>query len=613
MKNAAPVVSCLLMLGWASLVAAQPPERESEPTEGVEEGGSGDDMLGADEIAAPASTYDDAEEIEDAPPPPPPPVPPRPAQPPPPSATDEGEGAPSASGGSTDIPINFELHGYYRARLVTTDSQPVPGPSTGRDAAAQAAYGFMRLRLDPAIVFGSDRDQPVAALRAQIDALDNVVFGDNARAMGTPLFAADPTATTILSGQPTDYFFLRRLWLEFLTPIGQIRIGRQPSQGGLGLLFNDGNGFRNDFGDALSGTTYDRILFATRPISIVNALTRGDARPTPLIFAIAYDWLAEDTLGVGAVPGPRSSSPFAWLTGGEDDVWQTSLVLVWDEADFNSSVNARDELMAGLILTHRGQDSTSSNIYIGDLFWRLRWSAFGRRAPQIYTEGELYTIQGSTYGVALFSPTGSVDPVTGRTGARGGANIWGGAARIGVDDPIWSARVESGFSTGQHGSITSVGTYDTLTQRPNNASYQVGLLLYPVALAVRTANAYTPTFDALWSGGGVWNSVYFLPQVRVRPLPGLELIGQFLIAFADQTDGIVLANTNATGDTSCLFAGEQCLLGWEADLAIKLSWGPHDELRWSNELGIMNAGPALGPKLANSLLWTAQSRIAFVF
>src|SRR5690606_5690126 len=269
-----------------------------------------------------------------------------------------------------------------------------------------------------------------------------------------------------------------------------------------------------DFGDAYDGTTFDRILFATRPLTIFNSLTRGDSRPTPLIFAIAYDWLAEDTLGVAGDPGPREVTPFEWVTGSEDDVWQTTVVLAWNDADFNSSVNARDELSAGMVLVHRGQDSTQSNVYIGDIFWRLLWSPLGRRMPQLYTEGELYTIQGSTYGVALFDSTGAVDPDTGRTGRRGGADIWGGAFRIGAEDPMWSARVESGFSTGQPDSITSVGTYDVLRQRPNNAAYQVGLLLYPLVLAVRTANAYQPTFDALWSNGGVWNSVYFLPQVK---------------------------------------------------------------------------------------------------
>ncbi|MCZ7686424.1 MAG: hypothetical protein M5U28_49775 [Sandaracinaceae bacterium] len=345
----------------------------------------------------------------------------------------------------------------------------------------------------------------------------------------------------------------------------------------------------------------------------MNVLTRGDSRPTPLILAIAYDWLAEDTLGVADVPRTRSNIPFSWVTGGEDDVWQTTLVLAWRDDEFNNSVNARDELSAGLVMVNRGQDSTASNIYIGDFFYRILWSAFGRRAPQLYSEGELYTIQGVTNAVGLF---GAIDPTTGRSSRQGGADIWGGVARLGLEDPMWSARFEAGFSTGQPGGITTLPANPdatTFAQRPSNSAYQVGLLLFPTVLAVRTANAYTDTFQALWSNGGVWNSVYFLPQVRVRPLPGLELIGQFILAYADELD-VALSNPGRdVSDTACLLDGERCLLGWEADFALRVHWGPNDEMRWSNELGIMNAGPALGPKLSQSFLWTLQSRIAFLF
>jgi hypothetical protein len=299
------------------------------------------------------------------------------------------------------------------------------------------------------------------------------------------------------------------------------------------------------------------------------------------------------------------------------------------------TVNARDELTAGITLVHRGQAHTSSEIYIADVFYRLRWSAFGRRAPLIYSEGELYTIQGRTNGVALttdycgtdpahpdtgcvFPEDGTVTPL-GRTATTGNANIWGGALRIGLEDSMWAATLESGFSTGQDGSIFGPGI--TLTQRASNLNYQVGLLLFPVILNVRTANTY-PT-SAIWSNGGVWNSVYFLPQVRFRPLGhdgGVELIGQFLLAFADHLNQ-PLRNTRADGSRACALDAD-CLLGWELDVALKLSWGPHDEMRWSNEFGIASVGDALGAggdpittgnRLSDSIMWTLQTRIAFVF
>ena len=304
-------------------------------------------------------------------------------------------------------------------------------------------------------------------------------------------------------------------------------------------------------------------------------------------------------------------------------------------------VNARDDLMAGLVMVHRGQQRTRADIWIGDLFYRLRYSAFGRSGPQLYSEGEIYTIQGTTNGVSLtgdfcdtpegcdFNEDGIPDQNSyGTTQRQLGANIWGGADRIGLEDQLWSASVEAGFSTGQAGASLIGNTL--FTQRPSNPNYQMGMLLYPVVLNVRTANAYNFS-SAVWSNGGVWNSVYLAPQVRLRPLGqngGLEVIGQFIVAFADQLNGPLNRAAGGSTGTCPSLISSNCFLGWEADLALKVSWGPHDEMRWSNEFGLMGVGDAIGAfdasrtdamgnntwgRLTDPILWTLQSRIAFVF
>lgn len=648
---------------------ASPAADATASTEPVDEPGPVEAVADEPEMT-PYETLTDEEPLPDEPPLPPPPPPAAP--PPSPGSVIHRSG--------TDIPIDFQLHGYFRARVGVWDSMPIANPDrevgSNRDGATDVAFAHMRLRLEPTISFGSNRYQPVAALRAQLDMLDNVVLGDNNRQASTPIFSNDPSNTSLFSGanwgSETSPIFLRRLWLEFMTPIGQIRVGRQGSHGGLGLLFNDGGtgpygiapdaSFRNDFGDALAGTTFDRIIFLTRPLNIVNTLgsthiaeRRGpDGLPTtPLVLGLAYDWLAEDTRGVGGMPQPRSNVPFGFVSGsdysptgsmplaGADDVWQTTLILAWSDPDFNMEVNARDDLMAGLVLVHRGQQRTRSDIWIGDLFYRVRYSAFGRSGPQIYSEGEIYTIQGTSNGVSLtgdfcetpdgcdFNEDGSPDPGSyGTTASQLGANIWGGADRIGLEDQLWTVSVEAGFSTGQAGASLLGNTL--FTQRPSNPNYQMGMLLYPVVLNVRTANAYDFS-TAVWSNGGVWNSAYLAPQVRVRPLGqngGLELIGQFIVAFADQLNGPL--NRQAGGATgSCpALVSSNCFLGWEADVAVKVSWGPHDEMRWSNEFGVMGVGDAIGGfdasrtdalgnntwgRLTDPILWTLQSRIAFVF
>jgi hypothetical protein len=519
------------------------------------------------------------------------------------------------------IPLHFQLHGYFRTRLVWGNGWPTERSDFAAvtDPENNPAYGFMRGRFEPAILYGSDPKAPIAAFRTQIDAFDNVVFGDNVRNSGTPLFVDTPSLTDV-DAQDVFPIRIRRMWMEFNIPIGQIRVGRQGSHGGVGILFNDGDGFKNDWGDAQYGTTFDRVLFATRPLTIFNAITRGDTRPTPLIFAIAHDWLVEDPLGLARDPRInmygqplRSQIPFANLGRGADDVGQAFAVLAWNQPGHNPE-RPTDEISAGLVGAYRYQNLTSSEVYIADVYWKLRHSFFGRRGPQLFTNGEVYTIQGG--GNAL--PLGmAIDPETGRTPDRTGAGIWGAAVQAGVANDGWEAKLEYGHSSGD-GDIFDPNGNRTLTQRPNSPDYRVGLLMYPVALNVRTANAYTTGARALWSRGGVWNSSYLFPQVRYRVVNGVELKGAFLLAWADQLNEAyptAAAERSAGGneDRSCkVFSGE-CFLGWELDLGVNVTWGDNDMMRWSTEFGVMDAGGALALELQQDLMWTLQSRIAMVF
>jgi len=549
-------------------------------------------------------------------------------------------------------PINFDLNGYARMRLVHLANTPVFDPSTRQTSdAADAGFGFMRARFNPTISYG-DPENPDIALKMQIDLLDNVVFGDNARLQGTPLFAENPSATALVGADlfgPGDIndVFVRRLWLEMNVLIGQLRIGRQGSQGGLGILFNDGNGFRNDFGDALTGTTFDRILFLTRPMTVANALAGKGAEPTPLVWGLGFDWLVEDpilrrsdlptftptpdpetdpenpppTAPVDYPPGAfRSDFPYDFLADGTDDVNQAFMVLAWLDPDFNDEVNPDDELTIGSVWLYRYQSLTRSNIFIGDVFYKLRYS-FGEDTPWLYTEGEFYSILGQSRGVSLI---GDFDEGTGRTDSTLTARVWGGAIRAGVEDPTWSSILEAGFSTGQPGQ--GVVGASTFRQRANNPNYIVGLLLYPVVLAGRTAHGLGQDIQPLWSRGGVWNSKYWLPKIKFRPFDGLEIVTQVVMAWADHLNGpLVNTRQNPDEDTACGVFQRDCFLGWEWDLAIKLDAGENDNIRWSTELGLMNAGPALADDvtgvdgstttlgLRESFLWTLQSRVAFVY
>jgi hypothetical protein len=589
-----------------------------------------------DAAGAPAGSIEPAAvaaDADDGTPEPEPTAEPEPTPAPTVSPTPSVPSGPSVDDGpSGTIPIRFELHGYYRARFNWMRNVPVVDSNTVTPiGSAFGAYVFGRLRLDPAILYGTDPTAPIAAVRMQIDALDNVVFGDNARLQSTPLFGETPSLTDI-DGRDVGPFLLRRAWVEFLLPVGQIRIGRQPSQGGLGILFNDGNGFRNDWGDARYGTTFDRFLFATRPLTIVNTLTRGDSRPTPLVFAIAHDWLVEDPIGTAsaapyAPTGPdtsfpppgtlaRSTLPFQNFLNGRDDVTQTFAALVWNDPKINP-LRTSDELQLGAVFVYRAQKLTESDIFIPDVFWKARLSPFGNRAPQLVLNGEVFAILGTSRGLPF--PSLGFDPNTGRTAQEAEAGIWGAVVQAGMaQDQQWQALLEWGYSSGDR-QLTDT----RLTQRPWNPDYHVGLVMYQIALQAVTAEGYNNALRAFRSRGGVWNSQYFFPQFKYRLVKGglfnsIDVHGAFLLAWADElnifTDAIIAREDRGVPNADTCGAFEpDCFFGWEVDLALKVNWGDNDMLRWSTEFGFMDARGPLRRALSADTIWTLQTRMAVVF
>ena len=549
-----------------------------------------------------------------------------------PSTMTEGPGA--------DIPIRFGLHGYYRARFNWIGNVPTRSPPTEPLYRAENAnFAFQRLRLNPEIKYGSDPERPIAALYMQIDAMDNAVLGDNARVTRTPLFAADPSYTDYEGFDLADSFRLERVWLEFLVPVGQIRVGRMPSHWGLGLLAHDGNGL-GEWGDPLFGTSFDRVLFATRPMTIANFLLRGDSRPTPLIYAIAFDKLVEDPVRPGIDPpepgsvrigafGPlgtvyneRPVVPFAaWVDDG-NDIQEVVNAVIW--SDSNIGLRETDQLRIGLYHIYRWQrngrvfkslptDHAASRVHILDLYWKFDYG-LGPRLPSIYTEGEFVHIRGRSNTISL---AGGCDNGEGEADLgicdETNANIWGGAMRVGVrQNGKYGALLEWGFASGDGELFND----PNLSVRPLHPDYHIGLLMYQVALSSITAIRLGEEIRPLWSRGGVWNSQYFFPQVRYTITPGVEVHGAYLVAWARELLDSVLGNPRDDfTDTACTFESE-CFLGHEVDVALRVKWGQNDILMWDTEMGVMFAGPALRRDrigLSRRILWTIQTRIAMKF
>jgi uncharacterized protein (TIGR04551 family) len=232
-----------------------------------------------------------------------------------------------------------ELHGYFRTRgelyhnfslgrpAVSTDGQnlwPQPldhsytlpsgaprqvllcGSNTNtqfgecKDKTQSSAN--LRLRLNPEIHVSDN-----LRVMMQVDLLDNLVLGSTPdayamRPSGTGGTGYSPAvngyngyaplgAFSTTQGPPTagvnsyrNSIDVKRVWAEYMTPVGQLRFGRMPSHWGLGMLANSGDGIDSDY-----QSTTDRIMF-------VSGLKSLD-----LYFGGGWDFVST---------GPTSASPF---------------------------------------------------------------------------------------------------------------------------------------------------------------------------------------------------------------------------------------------------------------------------------------------------------------
>jgi hypothetical protein len=570
------------------------------------------------------------------------------------------------------LELRWATAGVYRSRAVALtnlarqDRQTLVYAPTGETIVIpeirRTSYIAHHLRLVPELRVG-DR----ARLTLQIDALDDVLWGDNNGLAAAPLVAVDGSNQGFLGGGESPSIEVERAWLELGGAALVLRVGRMPSHWGLGLLENGGGSayidersrrppevaarrsadsfLDDDFGDNHFGSTADRALLVVRPVAAMQALRGRQDRSTAFSLGYGYGVVSEAPLLAGE-PFERRFRPFGqqgFLSRGKrDDLDEHLFFAEWDNPYWQPGgwlARDSDELRFGVrAALRRGEEGSTApsaldpaapcglfegeslpcrddgtHVWTADLWLRLRYGPF-------QLEGEGLRASGTTFGGLPF-------PVTNRKKKLAGT---GGAVRLGfvsrdpATDPLrqlvgiepferdlWEIEVEAGHSSGDRDPGDG-----TVRQRALHPDFNVGLILFEEILRELTARAYGPPLATpdrpngaveMFSQGGVVNANYLFPKLRYHlPFGESRLVVGFLMAWVD-----TLAEPGSGG----LFAADRTnssYLGSELDGALKVMFHEHVEL--SIESGYLWYGDALRSVLPNaSSSFTLQSRLAFVW
>jgi len=411
--------------------------------------------------------------------------------------------------------LSFSAHGYYRLFLdwsLDLDTQKpsniAQGKQLGNDRFGNILFGQQRFRIEPVLKINDN-----ISIQAQIDLLDDVIFGSHDVEQltvfnpitGTITLPGGAGAFGVTGGAAGDIVTggggnvnVRRLYADILTPIGKFRIGRQPSNWGLGIFQNDGNGMFDKFGD-----TFDRFLY-------LGKYDFSDA--SSLAFAFLADFVFNDQQDpqIGLL-----ENKFGTVSNG---TYQLTAALVYKRQDWeigtysgarlrdgtnkripNGALNAQGELVDGAI------DGNTRNFFF-DLYGKYEKGPYRIAAEYVFLGGKIGT---DVCINAISVPAGFTNPLPNPVCLDGSNDIQvhlGALEASGKYDFGGEWKFIAGVATGDSSPLSS-----RITQFGFRPDYQVALMLFNMPLGTSPAiqvNGETKLGNKPITSNRVNNAIY---------------------------------------------------------------------------------------------------------
>jgi len=343
-------------------------------------------------------------------------------------------------------------------------------------------------------------------------------------------------------------FRLLRFWGEITTPIGALRIGRQPSHWGLGLFSNDGQ-HPGDFGVPHFGDTYDRVAFATKPLG----------KDSDLIAALVWDFISNGS----PIPNAPGSPT---LLNRRDDVNEGILVLLY----------RTDPLDFGVYQVVRQQRSPRNYIFASDVYGRLDIGI-------LYGAFENVWLYGSTRALPILD-LNTLQLLEGEK-VKISAYMW--AIELGLryeTDIPWIGKYDFKIKTGMAPGDQNQTLDRKITSFSFKPDYQVGILMFRYAYAnlverkiagqIRQLNLLisqgrlpadaveklSVAFSLARTNGAVANAIYLYPVLKLMPRE--DLLFKLGVLWAQAQSGVSVrgSGANATYEKD---------LGFEENLGVE--------------------------------------------